>query len=559
MSWKSRAALLAALAMSVIALVAPVNASAFGPISGFGSVGSGAGQLVGPGGIAVAPDGSLYVADFTDRRIDVFSATGEFKFAFGKGVNAGNGAGEDPDLCTEASGCKVGGITVAGAMSGPEGLAISGGDVYVGDIGENRIDVFTLAGKFLFSFGKGVNAEANAANPNVCTAASGCKFGEGGDSAGTFERPEDVGVGPGGDLYVADVHNNRIQVFTATGEFKFAFGKGVNAGNGAGENRDLCTRATGCKKGAEGVAAGEMRIPFDVKPISAGLMAVSDRGNRRIDVYSTDGAFKYAFAKGVNPGDASGVCSLVCKKGDEAGATGTMFSSAIQVDGAGNVYIADDINNRVSQFTVSGQFQRSFGEGVLDGTAAFQICLPTTACQPGLAGTIPGAIPETLGLAVAPDCSIYTTESLPGTFVRVQKFGDVPGTPAACPPVSFPAPSGGTPEGTPAGPPPPHGVVPPSNEFRFGKLTLNKKGTATLAVTVPGPGSLVLKGKGLHTATATATGAGSVQLGIKLTGKAKSRLARTGTAKVKAQTTFTPTGGSPLTQTKTLTLKKILR
>ena len=236
-----------------------------------------------------------------------------------------------------------------------------------------------------------------------------------------------------------------------------------------------------------------MRIPFDVKPISAGLMAVSDRGNRRIDVYSTGGAFKYAFAKGVNPGDASGVCSLVCKKGDEAGATATMFSSAIQVDGAGNVYIADDINNRVSQFTVSGQFQRSFGEGVLDGAAAFQIAFQLPRAKRGLAGTIPGAIPRTLGLAVDPNCSIYTTESLPGTFVRVQKFGDTPGTPASCPPVSFPAP----PEGTPGGSPPPRGAVPPSNNFQFGKLKLNrKKGTATLAVTVPGPGSVVAQRKG---------------------------------------------------------------
>jgi hypothetical protein len=164
-------------------------------------------------------------------------------------------------------------------------------------------------------------------------------------------------------------------------------------------------------------------------------------------------------------------------------------------------------------------------------------------------------------LAVDPNCSIYTTESLPGTFVRVQKFGDVPGTPGACPPVSFPAPPEGTPGGSP--PPhevvPPHGAAPPSNQFRFGKLTLNKKkGTAALVVTVPGPGGLVLSGKGIHRAVATASGAGSVKLAVKLTGKAGRKLETTGRAKVRTQTTFTPTGGSALTQAKILSLKKIL-
>lgn len=45
-------------------------------------------------------------------------------------------------------------------------------------------------------------------------------------------------------------------------------------------------------------------------------------------------------------------------------------------------------------------------------------------------------------------------------------------------------------------PPPPPPPEEPSNSFQFGKVTLNKKkGTATLAVKVPGPGSLILSGK----------------------------------------------------------------
>ena len=52
----------------------------------------------------------------------------------------------------------------------------------------------------------------------------------------------------------------------------------------------------------------------------------------------------------------------------------------------------------------------------------------------------------------------------------------------------------------PTSPPPPS---PPSNEFTLGKPKLNKrKGTARLAVTVPGPGELALSGNGVKAAGA---------------------------------------------------------
>jgi len=51
---------------------------------------------------------------------------------------------------------------------------------------------------------------------------------------------------------------------------------------------------------------------------------------------------------------------------------------------------------------------------------------------------------------------------------------------------------------------------------------------------------------------------GAVKLLIRAKGRAKAKLDRTGRVKVKAIVTFTPTGGSPRTQTKRVKLEKTI-
>jgi hypothetical protein len=110
---------------------------------------------------------------------------------------------------------------------------------------------------------------------------------------------------------------------------------------------------------------------------------------------------------------------------------------------------------------------------------------------------------------------------------------------------------------------PPNTPSPP-NAFSFGKPKLNtKKGTATEPVTVPGPGDLTLTGKDVATqrpaqasASRTVSVAGTVKLLVKPKGKIRRRLNETDRAKVKVTITYTPTGGSPNAQTKTIKLRK---
>jgi DNA-binding beta-propeller fold protein YncE len=98
--------------------------------------------------------------------------------------------------------------------------------------------------------------------------------------------------------------------------------------------------------------------------------------------------------------------------------------------------------------------------------------------------------------------------------------------------------------------------------FKLGKVTLNKKkGTATLAVQVPGAGTLTLTGKQLvkQKGKRTAASAGTVKLLVKAKGKAKKALAKKGKAKVSAKVGFAPASGSSGSQTKSIVLKQKLK
>lgn len=102
------------------------------------------------------------------------------------------------------------------------------------------------------------------------------------------------------------------------------------------------------------------------------------------------------------------------------------------------------------------------------------------------------------------------------------------------------------------------GTQPPDNNFSFGKPKLNKnKGTAKLPVTVPGPGDVVLaETNKVKPDTEQPNEAETVKLDFVPKGKAKRRLNRTGSVKVTAEVTYTPTDGDPNTKEKQVRLVK---
>jgi DNA-binding beta-propeller fold protein YncE len=482
------------LLATVVALVLPASAAAFGPLSSYGEFGSEDGELNRPFGIAVAADGSSYVAELDGGRVSIFDAEGDFQDVIG-----------------------------AGDLSEPLGVAFGPeGNLFVSDHDDNRIVVYTPEGELVDDFGG---------------------FGEG---AGLLDEPAGIQFDQAGLLYVAAPLNARVDVFTAEGEFVYAFGKEVNLGGG-----NLCTTATGCQAGVADGTAGAMNLPVDVELGPAGEIAVADEGNHRIDVFDAAGVFVRALGKGVNPGLGDpDVCTeeTGCQEGslglsEEAG--GLDHPSALAVSPAGSLYVADVQLNRVAEFGFDGTFVRAFGGGVINGAAVFQICTEATTCQGGLPSTFFGATPEPRGLAF--DCrgALYVTEEEVG-FARVARFGE-PGT--APPPCVSSA--------TPLAKPIATTTRPPSNRFRFVGLVKNRRnGSAVLFVRVPSPGRLLLFGRGVRRLRRGAGQPKVVRLPVKPKVRLVHFLKRHGKGRIRVEVVFEPTGGTPRTREKVIVLKR---
>jgi DNA-binding beta-propeller fold protein YncE len=141
-------------------------------VRSWGQAGSLIGQFRDPEGIAVAPDGTLYVADTGNHRVQKFHADGTFVSKWGR--NGGDGTAGTGD----------------GEFNRPKGVAVdAAGNVFVTDSDNHRVQKFTADGTFL------------------------TKWGSEGTGDGQFRNPRGIAVDAAGNVYVADQLNNRIQKF----------------------------------------------------------------------------------------------------------------------------------------------------------------------------------------------------------------------------------------------------------------------------------------------------------------------------------------------------------
>lgn len=382
----------------------------------FGATGSAAGQLSFPFGVAVG-GGSVYVADKNNQRVSQFATDGTFVRAFGKNVNPTIG---DPDVCTMLTACRIGTTgSAAGQLRNPLGVALSGGEVYVAD-GSNRVNVFAADGTFARAFGSNVNP--GAGTPEVCTTATGCQIGSAGGGAGQLNNPAGLAVS-GTDVYIADTANYRIGVFSTAGAFARAFGKSV-----WGASPFVCTTLTGCGAGAAGGSAGQLNLPVGAA-VAGGEVYVADHTNQRVAVYAANGVFARAFGKGVNAGAGNpDICTSAstCRSGTSGPAAGQLAAPAAVAVSGGEVYVAEQNNQRISVFALDGSFVRAFGKGVNAGAGSPDVCTAATTCRGGTLGAAAGQLDNPVGIAVSGG-EVYVTDqsnrrisvfAVDGSFVR---------------------------------------------------------------------------------------------------------------------------------------------
>jgi DNA-binding beta-propeller fold protein YncE len=527
----ARAATLLAVAALAVTLgladsvAAAGSSAALQPVAVIGGSGDGAGKLGIPLGVATDGTGALYASEHVNQRVSRFTTAGQFVRAWGSDVAPGGGGGFD--VCTRATGCRPGEPGGrAGQLGFPAGIAVETGDVYVTDPANDRVSQFTTEGAFVRAIGYDV-VSGGGKGFEICTQATGCKAGIAGAKAGQLSGPSYVASDGAGSIFVTDQANTRVNQFTDAGAFVRAWGFDVVPGGGKGF--EICTQATGCKRGEAGDRAGQLSLPTGIAAAGNSLY-VAD-GNSRISQFTTEGSFVRAFGYDVVPGDGERfeICTLVtrCKRGTSGGAAGQLssFVLGLGADVAGNVYVAESGNARVSQFTAEGYFVRAFGRDVVPGgSEGFETCTLATDCKRGRRTRGDRVLSLPSAVAVDPSGAIYVSDA---DASRILCLGDLGSTPC----------------------------VP--NLFGFRELKLDRgRGTATLEVRVPGPGRLRLRGKRVKTVERHPEAAGIISLPIRPAYRTRQVLNLEGKAGVRARVTYEPTNGGPHTKTKRVELRK---
>lgn len=149
----------------------------------WGSLGNGNGQFQAPRGIAAQDSSFVYVTDTYTYRVQKFTSAGVFVSSWGQ-LGSGDGDLDYP------SGCAWGGLSL-----------------FVVDSNNHRIQEFDAAGAFLGALG----SHCELSTSTDCTDPDGGGTLELGD--GQFHYPLGVARDSGGNLFVADTGNDRIQKF----------------------------------------------------------------------------------------------------------------------------------------------------------------------------------------------------------------------------------------------------------------------------------------------------------------------------------------------------------
>jgi sugar lactone lactonase YvrE len=279
----------------------------------FGSNGTGEGQFQLPRGVAIAPDGSIYVADTFNYRIQHFTADGTF---------LGQWGAKSPDC--PYTGSPPSNVP-AGTFCEPWGVAVGeDGSVYVADTWNNRIQKFTADGQFLTLWGHGISQDAN-------------------DLLG-FYGPRGVLVDSLGNVLVTDTGNSRVVVYNADGQPLSQFG-------------------------GTGVAAGQFAEPVGMALDAAGRLYVADTWNQRIQVFTPD-----------TSGGYTPTTSYEVSGWETTSVNNKPF---ISVDDQGNIFFTDPDGYRVIELSETGTIVRYWGN-IGNDNSSFN--LPTGIAADGQGG-----------------------------------------------------------------------------------------------------------------------------------------------------------------------------
>lgn len=320
-----------------------------------------------PTGVAPAPDGSVYIADFGNLRARVVAPSGVISTVAGNGtlVLTGNGtlanlaqsngvfhvdtdeagntyvadAGNhsirkvDPaGIITTIAGTGRPGYSGDGGpasqaqLNVPFGVAVApDGSVYIADSFNHRIRRVSTDGIITTIAGTGVPGFTGDALSAI---------------TGMFAGVVGLDVDQSGNIYAADIGNNRVRLITTNG-FPWTI-----AGNGTAESSG---------DGGSALAAGIHR-PADVEVAPDGTLYIAEQGGQRVRRVSPQPSLQISTVagkgsdhsqRGVLRPSPPGRAPVVLGDGGPATAAQLSCPTGVAVDALGNVFVADFLVSRI--------------------------------------------------------------------------------------------------------------------------------------------------------------------------------------------------------------------
>ncbi len=270
-------------------------------------------KLNAPYGVAVDSAGNFYIPDFRNQRVRKVDTSGIITTIAGNGI--GSFAGDN-------------GPATSASLYYPNDVAIDGaGNVYIADMYNQRIRKVDPSGIITTIAGDGTAGYAGDNGPAT---------------SARLNYPSGVAVDSTGNVYIADMYNQRIRKVDASGTITTVAGNG-NPGY-SGDNGSA--------------TSASLQNPRGVAVDSTGNLYIAAQWNQRIRKVDTSGVITTIAGNGA-----------AAFTGDNGIATNASlnYPSGVTVDSTGDIYIADTYNQRVRRVDASGIITTIAG----DGTAGY--------------------------------------------------------------------------------------------------------------------------------------------------------------------------------------------
>jgi sugar lactone lactonase YvrE/imidazoleglycerol phosphate dehydratase HisB len=240
--------------------------------------------------------------------------------------------------------------TTQTGLNTPQKICVDGsGNLWVADYGNNRILKFNTP-----SLATGEAADMVLGPASFTAATQGCSQSE-------MKNPYGVTVDNAGNVWVADTGNNRVLKFNAPA-------------SATGETADIVLGQPNYTSGTSNCSKTGFNSPMAISADSAGNAWVDDTGNCRILKFNTP-----VSATGETADIVLGQPDFTSGNAD-CTQTGLGAPYGVNVDNAGNVWVADSGYNRILKFNTP--------------TAATGKAADSVFCQPNFTTSDPGCTAE---------------------------------------------------------------------------------------------------------------------------------------------------------------------